>query len=93
MIPILGSVWRDYIMEAIQSIMDWAILKAQELLGFDILAWDILAPLGFARDSILFLDNLFPMLTCFNILLAGFTVKIGIRVARHLIGWIPTVEG
>ncbi|MFG0248221.1 MAG: hypothetical protein ACF8OB_04985 [Phycisphaeraceae bacterium JB051] len=83
----------DYLLDAVLELLQWASDKAQELFGFDITDWDIVNALAFARDSILFCDNIFPMVSCMQILLAGFAAKVIVMSVRYILGWCPTIEG
>ncbi len=87
----------DYLLEAlltaVTTLIGWVSELAEQLFGQDITDWDIVNALGFARDSILFCDNLFPMVSCMQILLAGFAAKITVMAVRYILGWCPTIEG
>lgn len=83
----------EYIINAFKLIMSWAGQLAQDLIGRDLTNWDILATIAFARNGILFCDNIIPIVACMKILLIGFAAKVSVMFARYLIGWIPGIEG
>lgn len=88
-----GSSWADFILDAVQKLMDFAKEKAQELLGFDLAMFNIYPVLETFQDSYAFVDQAIPLKQCMTILLAAFVTKAGIRLARHVVGWMPGIDG
>ena len=93
MMLFLGSSWADFILDAIQKLMTWASDKAEDLLGWEDSRFDIVAVLNTFKDSYAFVNQAIPFNECLTILLAAFVIKAGIRITRHVIGWIPGVDG
>lgn len=88
-----SSSWADFILDAIEKLMNWAVQKAQDLIGWDPSFFDITNAINQFKDIYAFLDVLMPITTTLNILLAAFVAKAVIRAARHIIGYIPGVDG
>ncbi|HAI14573.1 MAG TPA: hypothetical protein DCM28_22900 [Phycisphaerales bacterium] len=89
----------NWLIEALIWIYDWIIDRVMYVVDSILNGFitdnrfDIVAVLNTFKDSYAFVNQAIPFNECLTILLAAFVIKAGIRITRHVIGWIPGVDG
>lgn len=89
LLPILANFLTDAFWELVTNGTQWFRDQIVNVFGFDIFTLDISDKIGFIVDSTRKFDDVVPLVTCIGILMAGWTVKMAIRLGRWILACIP----
>lgn len=79
--------------QAVNDIWDWAITTAEGLLGIDFATLDPTNGLAFMLVYTDRMNEIAPIYAAMSLVFAGIIAKWTVWGVRHILGWIPTIEG